>query len=58
MNKKEYISPAMVSVALNVKEGFLGVSGGDTLGEGGSAEASGISEGATKGQGDYDVWDE
>lgn len=56
MEKKAYISPAMVSVALNMSESILDVSGKDTLGQGDSTQKSGISEGDTKSSGSWNVW--
>ena len=58
MDKKAYISPAMVSVALNMSECILDVSGKGTLGKGDTTKQSSITEGDTKASGSWGVWDD
>lgn len=60
MNKKFYICPAMVSVALDVENmmALSGVKEDDGLKVGFSRNSGNVSDAATKGSDDYDVWDE
>lgn len=56
MEKKAYTKPTATIYQMNAREGFLDVSGKDTLGKGGSAKSAGVTEGDTKEAGSWNVW--
>lgn len=59
MEKKKYITPAVLTIQLNVHEGILlrGSDGTDQiLRNGGDTTGNIVSD--TKDEGDYDLWDE
>ena len=61
MEKKTYLMPATVVVALSQKDGILysaTAEGKGILGDGGDTSGKGFSKGDTKEEGDFDLWDE
>lgn len=60
MEKKAYITPALVSFQMTMADGILysasNRNGDRVLGDGGSTDGTGITKGDTKSSGSWNVW--